>query len=146
MTGPPLYQRAAGTERFWSVEDVRVSADVFWRLDTQGNIARQLRQEQRTQELQRGRFQLESQGLISKLLASQQLLVTAGEREDLLRRQMDLLNRLPPPADFQGWQQILTAQRTAWQQLHKLRVQRAELQTLFWFLDDAGWKTKDSLD
>lgn len=140
VTGPPVYQRVAGTDRFWDVEQVRLSADLFWQVDTRGNIARQLRQEQRQQELQRDRLRQESQALIAKLLTAQQLLQTAREQEARLVRQTQLLAGLPAPQDFPAWLQMVSARRTSEQERQKLRLQSDELQTLFWFLDDENWQ------
>jgi hypothetical protein len=63
VSGPPVYQRSAGVDRFWDADDVRVSADLFWTLDTRGQLGRAIRQTKRQQELQRERYKEETLAL-----------------------------------------------------------------------------------
>jgi hypothetical protein len=140
LSGPPIYQRASGTESFWDWEDLRVNAYLFWQLDTRGNISRQLRQSQRNQALQEDQARLEAQGLIARLLVAQRLLSTVSQQEGQTTRQLEMLNQIPPPANFQSWQELYSSRRTLYQERQKLRAQASELNTLFWFLDDAQWK------
>ena len=140
LSGPPIYQRASGTESFWDLEDLQASAFLFWQLDTRGNISRQLRQSERNQALQVDQARLEAQSLIARLSVAQRLLVNERGQEDRITRQMEMLDQIPPPANFQGWQELCRSRRTLFQERQKLRTQAAELNTLFWFLDDAQWK------
>ena len=43
--------RRAGTDTFWDSEEVRASADLFWNIDTRGNLTRTIRQTKRQQDL-----------------------------------------------------------------------------------------------
>jgi hypothetical protein len=140
LSGPPIYQRASGTESFGDLEDLQASAFLFWQLDTRGNISRQLRQSERNQALQVDQARLEAQSLIARLLVAQRLLTTVHEQETRISRQLEMLDQMPPPANFKSWQELYSSRRTLFQERQKLRAQAAELNTLFWFLDDEEWK------
>jgi hypothetical protein len=139
ITGPPVYQRAAGVETFWSLSQVRASADLFWRLDTRGYIAQQLRQARRDQALQWARLREESLALMDKLLAAQKLTVTLTEQIRQLDQLLPILQQMAPPQDYAGILKSLEQTRSLRDQERKLRRDLAELNTLFWFVDEEQW-------
>jgi hypothetical protein len=141
ITGPPVYQRAAGAQQVWSPADVRASVNVFWQLDTRGEIARQLRQVGRDQTLQKERVRQESLALIDKLLIAQKLMVTLREQLDQLRRFLPLLEGAPAPQDYAGLWKTVETNRSLRDQERKLRRDLAELNILFWFVDEQQWKS-----
>ena len=139
ISGPPIYQRAAGTQHMWDAGQVRANANLFWQIDTRGTIARMVRGEKQLQELQRDRIRLEAQGMISKLLAAKRLLTKYREEQTRLNEQTQQLAEVPAPLDFRGWQQLFNTQRVLARERQKLFIQTVELQTLLWVIDDEAW-------
>jgi len=140
ISGPPIYQRAAGTQHMWDAGQVRANANLFWQIDTRGNIARMARGEKQLQALQRARIRLEAQGLISKLMAAKRMLVKYREEETRLTEQARQLAQVPAPLDFRGWQQLFNAQQVLARERQKLFIQSVELKILFWVIDDEAWQ------
>jgi len=139
ITGPPVYQRSAGSEMFWDAGQIRANANFFWRIDTRGQIATQLRQTRRDQELQLVRLRQDALALIDKILAAQKLMGTLRQQADQLHQLLPLLAQVPPASDYTG---ILKATETAQSlrdQERKMRRELAELNTLFWFVDETKW-------
>jgi len=140
ITGPPVYQRnLGGSETFWDAGKIRVNANFFWRIDTRGQIANQLRQTRRDQDLQLTRLRQDALALIDKILAAQRLMGTLREQADQLTELLPLLSQVPPASDYTG---ILKATETAQSlrdQERKLRRELAELNTVFWFVDETKW-------
>src|SRR5258706_8348305 len=56
ITGPPLYQRSGQSQTFWNAGQIRANANFYWRIDTRGQIANQLRQTERDQAMQLARL------------------------------------------------------------------------------------------
>ena len=141
VTGPPLYQRTAGVEHFWSLGDVRASADLFWRLDTRGYVSRQLKQARRDQALQWARLREETLALMNKLLAAQKLIAKLGEQIDQLDQLLPVLEQAPTPQDYAGILKAVETTRSVREQERRLRRELAELNTLFWFVDEQQWES-----
>ena len=140
ITGPPVYQRnAGGNESFWDAGKIRANANFFWRLDTRGQIANQLRQTRRDQELQLTRLRQDALALIDKILAAQKLMGTLREQADQLNQLLPLLSQVPPASDYTGILKATEAAQTLRDQERKLRRDLAELNTLFWFVDETKW-------
>jgi len=143
VTGPPLYQRTAGVEHFWSLGDVRASADLFWRLDTRGYVSRQLKQARRDQALQWARLREETLALMDKLLAAQKLMAKLGEQIDQLDQLLPVLEQAPTPQDYAGILKAVETTRSVREQERRLRRELAELNTLFWFVDEQRWESSN---
>jgi len=140
ITGPPVYQRTVGgTEIFWDAGKIRANANFFWRIDTRGQIANQLKQTRRDQELQLARLRLDALALIDKILAAQKLMGTLREQADQLHQLLPLLSQVPPATDYTGIVKATEAAQTLRDQERKLRRELAELNTLFWFVDETKW-------
>jgi len=141
VTGPPLYQQSAGMTHFWSLGDVRASADLFWRLDTRGYVSRQLRQARRDQDLQWARLRLETLALMDRLLAAQKLSSIVQEQLQQLQQFLPILEQAIPPQDYAGILKAVETNRSLREQERKLRRDLADLNTLFWFVDEEAWST-----
>jgi hypothetical protein len=139
ITGPPLYRRSGNQESFWDAGQVRANANFFWRLDTRGQVSRQLRQTRRDQEIQLARLRQDAVALIDKILAAQKLVVVLRQEADQLTQLTPLLGQIPPAADYTGILKANETARSLRDQERKLRRELAELNTLFWFVDDAKW-------
>ncbi len=140
ISGPPIYQRSAGTQHMWDAGQVRANANLFWQIDTRGQIASMARGEKQQQALQRARIRLEAQGMISKLLAAKRMLAKYREEEARLTEQTRQLAEVPAPLDFRGWQQLFNSQRVLARERQKLFIQSVELKILFWVIDDESWQ------
>ena len=139
ITGPPVYQKTSSMESFFDAGKLRANANFFWRLDTRGQNARQLRQSRRDNDLQEARLRLEALALIDKILAAQKLVSTLRQEADQLQQLAPLLGQIPPAADYTGILKATETARSVRDQERKLRRELAELNTLFWFVDDTKW-------
>ncbi len=145
ISGPPVFQRSTGQERWWDAEAVRGSADLFWHIDTRGYISRQLRQTRRSQALQRDRFKEESRALMDRLIFTQQLARSTQEQLDRTEREIQFLLAIPPAQNFLSVQKYAADYRALTQQQIRLRREIAEFNALFWFMDEQAWPTPASL-
>jgi len=143
ITGPAVYQKSSGRESFWDAGMVRANANVFWRLDTRGQISRQIRQTKRDQEMQLARLRQDALALIDKILAAQKLVLVLRQQADQLSQLAPLLGQIPPAADYTGILKANETARSLRDQERKLRRELAELNTLFWFVDDTKWPRHD---
>lgn len=144
VTGPPVYTRRGGMERFFDPDAIRFTADVFWRLDTRGQISRQVRQTRRDQELQVARIRQESMALIDRLLAGQKILDDLRSEVAELNQLIPIIESVPPPADFAGIVKTAETRRSLRDQERRLRRELAELNTLFWFVDEQKWRQHET--
>jgi hypothetical protein len=143
ISGPPLYQRSGQSETFWNAGQIRANANFYWRIDTRGQIANQLRQTERDQAMQLARLRLAAVALIDKILAAQKFMGTLRQQADELHQLVPLLGQIPPAADYTGILKATENGRTLRDQERKLRRELAELNTLFWFVDETKWARHD---
>jgi hypothetical protein len=146
ISSPPIYQRAFGRERWWDAEEVRASADLFMWIDTRGHISRQIRQTRRQQAMQTERLHHESIALINRLLFTQDLLKAAQEKELELEQQRQILEAIPPAQNYAALQKYSFDYQTVTDQLRAVRRELAELNSLFWFVDEAAWAELSPLE
>ena len=137
--GPPLYQRYAASERFWDAADIRLSADVYWQLDTRGQIASQLRQTARQDALQMEQLRRDSRAQIAKLLAAQRAIREVRKELANLEMEERMLSTVGTAITGKSLADVVSAARTNWERRKDLEGQVTELETLFWFVDDAKW-------
>ena len=145
ITGPPIYQRYAGQELWWDADALRMNADLFWSIDTRGQIRRLIRQTARQQALQLERYREETLALMNRLLFTQQLIDSIEEQLTRVTVQMDVLLSVPPPRDFLALQQYAENYRTLNQEQFRLKRELSELNALFWFVDEAAWPDQTNL-
>lgn len=146
VTSPPIYQRSFGNERFWDAKDVRASADVFWWIDTRGYISRQLRQTKRQRALQRERLRQESLSLMQRLLFAQQLLRETVLKAEELALQLRIMEAVPPAQNYAALHKFATEYQATADQLRQVQRDVADLQALFWFVDEAAWANLSSIE
>jgi hypothetical protein len=139
ISSPPIYQRSFGRERWWDADEVRATADVFWWIDTRGHISRQVRQTQRQQAMQIERLRQESLSLINRLLFTQELLKSTQDKELELEQQLLILETIPPAQNYAALQKYSMDYQMVADQLRAVRRELAELNALFWFVDEAAW-------
>jgi hypothetical protein len=139
VSGPPIYQRNAGTERFWDADDLRMSADLFWTIDTRGHIGRSIRQTKRAHEIQRERQREEALSLMNRLLFTQELTGSVQRQLARVESQLALLLAVPPSQNYFAIQKYAYDYRTLTQQQLQLRRELSELNALFWFVDEQAW-------
>jgi hypothetical protein len=139
VAGPPVYQRTAGEDRFWDADDLRMSADLFWTLDTRGHIGRSIRQTKRAQELQKERQREEALSLMNRLLFTQELTGSVQRQLARVESQLALLLAVPPTQNYFAIQKYAYDYRMLTQQQLQLRRELSELNALFWFVDEHAW-------
>ena len=139
ISGPPVFQRVAGRERWWDASQVRGSADLYWQLDTRGYISRIVKQTKRSQELQRRRFEQESLALMDRLLFTQDLMKVTREQLERTDKEIEFLLAVPPAPNFLSVQKYAEDYRQLTQQQLRLRRELAEFNALFWFMDEQAW-------
>lgn len=139
ISGPPVYQKISGQERWWDASQVRGSADLYWSLDTRGYIGRQIKQTKRSQEIQRERFEQESHSLMDRLLFTQQLMKSTQDQLDRTEKEIQFLLAVPPAQNFSSVQKYTEDYRVLTQQQIRLRRELAEFNALFWFMDEQAW-------
>jgi len=141
VSGPTLYQHSSGQNHFWSAKDITASANLFWTLDTRGYIRQALRETERAQRLEFAQLRREAETLIAHLLAAQKL---GGSLRDQIRQydqMLTLFGEMPQSADLNALVQATDANRSLTDQRLRLRRDLAELNTLFWFVDEERWQT-----
>jgi hypothetical protein len=143
ITGPPVYQHSAQNEAFWDLRQVRANANFFWRIDTRGAIATQLKQTRRDQELQLARLRQDGLILIEKMLVAQKLMGVLREQADQLHAILPLVSQIPVAVDYAGILEATEKARSLRDQERKLRRELSELNTLFWFVDERKWPAHD---
>jgi hypothetical protein len=145
VSGPPVYTRRSGSETFFDADQIRFTADVFWTLDTRGQVSRQLRQTRREQDLQIEQVRQQALALIARLLSAQRMV------DDLRREIMELGQVIPivegvaPAAEFTSIVKAAETRRSLRDQERRLRRELAELNTLFWFVDEQKWSQHEKL-
>jgi len=140
VTGPPIYQRTAGNERFWDSEELRASADLFWTIDTRGNNRRMIRQTLRQQDLQIRQYQQESLALLNRLIFTQQIMETMQNQLTNVESHLALLLSIPPAQNYDAIQKYSLEYHTLTQQQLQLKRDISELNALFWFVDEYAWR------
>jgi hypothetical protein len=144
ITGPPIYQRQLGRDRFWDSEEVRASADLFWSIDTRGNTRRVIRQTTRQQNLQIQRYQQESLTLMNRLIYTQEVIDTVQKQLGRVESQLALLLAIPPAQNYTAIEKYAYDYRNLTQQQLQLKRELSELNALFWFVDEAAWRGQKS--
>lgn len=140
ISGPPIYQRSFGQEKFWDSEQVRASADLFWTVDTRGNNARMIRQTVRQQDLQVRQYMQESLTLMNRLIYTQQVISTVQKQLSRVETQLALLLAIPPAQNYEAIQKYAFDYRNLTQQQLQLKRDLSELNALFWFVDEDAWR------
>jgi hypothetical protein len=139
VSGPSVFQRIGGQSHFWSSKDIQASADFFWTLDTRGIVSQQLRQTRRDQTLQEAQLRLDSQALVDKLLSAQKLSGSLRAQAEQLDELISVLDKIPQTIDFNTILQTAETTRSLRRQRFELHRNIAELDTLFWFVDEQKW-------
>ncbi|MDB6068800.1 MAG: hypothetical protein JWR26_5008 [Pedosphaera sp.] len=139
VTGPSVFQRVDGKDHFWSSADVIASADFFWALDTRGYVSQQLRLTRRAQDLERAQLLQDSRSLVDRLLSAQRLVGSLTDQIKQLDQLISFLDEIPRDMDLNSILQAAETNRTLRSQRFKLRRDLAELNTLFWFVDEQQW-------
>jgi hypothetical protein len=140
VSSPPVYSRISGRDEFWDSEQVRLTANVFWNIDTRGNLSRTIRHTKRQQELQRERYRQESLGLINRLIFTQQLIGSVRQQLEQVEAQLTIMEAVPPAQTFAALEKYAIDYRSLTAQHLQLRRELSELNALFWFVDEYAWQ------
>ncbi|MDB6019435.1 MAG: hypothetical protein JWR19_3924 [Pedosphaera sp.] len=139
VSGPSAFQRVNGQSHFWSSAEVTATADFFWTLDTRGYVGQQLRQTRREQELEAARLRQDTEELIDRLLAAQRLASSLRREIEQLDQLIGVLESVPQNLDLDSVLQAAENNRSLRYQRFKLRRDLAEVNALFWFVDEQKW-------
>ncbi|MDB6022162.1 MAG: hypothetical protein JWQ04_2019 [Pedosphaera sp.] len=139
VSGPSAFQFNNGRAQFWSSADIVGTADFFWSIDTRGYVSQQLRLTRRAQDLEKTQLQQDSLALIDRLLAARRLEGSLSEQAAQLDRLFSFLEKIPPDTDVASILQRAETNRTLHFQRSRLRRDLAELNTVFWFVDETKW-------
>lgn len=139
VSGPSVFQYSGGQGSLWTASEEVGSANLFWSLDTRGYVAQQLRTVRRAQDLEKTQLREDALALINRLLAAQKMERSLHEQIGRLDRLLAFLERVPPDLDVNSILQRATTKRSLQFQRAHLRRELAELNTDFWFVDEAQW-------
>jgi hypothetical protein len=145
VSGPPVYQRIFGTDRFWDADQVQASADLFWNIDTRGNLARSIRQTKRQQDLQKERYRQESLTLMNRLLFTQKIIDGVEKQLTRVENQLAVLLAIPVAQNYAALEKYSMDYRNLTEQQLQLRRDLSELNALFWFVDEDAWTNQEAL-
>jgi hypothetical protein len=145
VSGPPVYTRGNGSDTFFDAEKIRFTADIFWTLDTRGQISRQLRQTRREQDLQIEQVRQQALALIARLLSAQKMVDDLRREITQLDQVIPIVEGVPPAAEFTSIVKAAETRRSLRDQERRLRRELAELNTLFWFVDEQKWSQHEKL-
>ena len=145
ITGPPIYQRYAGEARWWDADALRMNADLFWSVDTRGSLRRMIRQTTRQQALQIERYRQETLSLMNRLMFTQQLIDSVQEQLNRVNLQIQVLLSVPPSPDFLAIERYAQDYRMLTEEQLRLRRELAELNALFWFVDEEAWAYQSTI-
>lgn len=140
VSSPPIYSSSGGREEFWDSEQVRANANVFWNIDTRGNLSRAIRFTKRQQELQHERYRQESLSLINRLVFTQQLIAEVRKQLEQVEAQLVVMEAVPPAQTFASLEKYAVDYRSLTAQQLQLKRELSELNALFWFVDDYAWR------
>lgn len=139
INSPPIFSRSGGSSEFWDSEQVRLTANVFWNIDTRGNLSRTIRHTKRQQELQRERYRQESLSLINRLVFTQQLIAEVRQQLQQVEAQLTVMEAVPPAQTFAAIEKYAVDYRSLTAQQLQLKRELSELNALFWFVDEYAW-------
>lgn len=139
VSGPSVLQVANGRTQFWSSSDMVGSAQGFWALDTRGYVSQQLRITKREQELQKAQLRQDELSLIDRLLDAQHMEGSLHSQATQLEQLLSALQTVPPDSDVTSILQRAETNRSLHFQRARLRRDLAELNTVFWFVDEQRW-------
>jgi hypothetical protein len=89
--------------------------------------------------MQKEHLRQESLTLIQKLLFAQDLLKATQERVRDLRQQLLVLEAVPPAQNLASLRKYGTEYQATTDQLREAQHELADLNALFWFVDEAEW-------
>lgn len=145
VTGPSMFQIYNGHASYVSGGDVTGSANFFWSLDTRGYVSQQLRTVRRAQDLEKTQLRQDALALIDRLISARKMEATLREQADQLDRLLEFLDKVPPDMDVNSILQRAETNRSLHYRRAGLRREIAELNTLFWFVDEQQWPAKKEL-
>jgi hypothetical protein len=139
LTSPPLAGVQGGREQRWDFDQVVTALTASVNLDLRGAIAQQLEETRRDVALLTDALRAKNTETIQNLLVAREALQRNALRLRLTEQRLNALRGLPrslePAVARVNLERLLTLdeQRTG------LLLERAQLEALFWLLDEARW-------
>jgi hypothetical protein len=140
VSSPAIFQQVGGQTVWWKADNVTMSADVFWQIDTRGYITRMLKQTRRQQQLQNAHMRDQSLALINRLAFTQNLIQSVQQQLARVDSQLELLLAVPPAQNYFAIEKHALDYHSLTAQQLRLRRELAELNGLFWFVDEDAWR------
>lgn len=143
ISGPPVYSSGPSGSSFWSARDARVYANASWNLGTNLSTIYNLNETERQVGLMRARL-IEAEKLRLRLLYDSQEALKAHKRRagDVDARLALLLSAPAAPSAeaAAAWNGDL---RAVLEERRQLSSERDDLESAFWFMDDAKWAAQE---
>lgn len=139
LSGPPLYQVTGGRRTAFSADQVFLTVTGAVNLDLRGAIAQQLREAKRDFALLEARLREQNAQTIQRLQQAQSALVRNTRELQLTEARLDSLRGLPATTTAARARDNLERLLALDQQRTALLLERAQLEALFWLLDEARW-------
>ncbi|MBX3750845.1 MAG: hypothetical protein KF897_12220 [Opitutaceae bacterium] len=139
LSGPPLLQVSGGRRSEFSADQVFVTLTGAVNLDLRGTIAQQLREAKRDFALLEARLREQNAQTIQRLQQALAALVRNGRELQLTEARLGTLRGLPATTTPARARDNLERLLALDQQRTSLLLERAQLEALFWLLDEARW-------
>ena len=139
LSSPPLVSVQGGTSSRWSFDQIFVNAATSLNLDVRGSVAMQLRETKRDIALLTDTLREKNTQTIQRLLLAREALQLNARQLRLTEFRLDALRGLPRSLEPATVQANLERLLTLDEQRTSLLLERAQLEALFWLIDETQW-------
>lgn len=146
LTSPPLYQISGGHRRDWNFDDVRLNLTSTLRLDTQLRTAYRLRDVRRQVEILHERLKLDNAQRLQRLETAARTLELARARMALTEFRLRALRETPVSPEPRLARDHIESILLLDEQLASLQLEIAQLEAIFWLVDDSRWGQESAED
>lgn len=139
LSGPPLFQVSGGRRSEFSADQVFLTLTGSVNLDLRGAIAQQLREAKRDYALLEARLREQNAQTIQRLQQALAALARNARELHLTEARLDTLRGIPATTTPVRARDNLERLLALDQQRTSLLLERAQLEALFWLLDESRW-------
>jgi hypothetical protein len=143
LTAPPLYQRINGATRDFEGKEITSTFRSTLRVDTSLRNTYRLRQLRRNNAILLARIKEDVASLIQQLKDGQVAYRINAEEAVLVQTQYDLLLQNLSRGGMSNANNKLESLLRLEEQLARIESEQAEIQALFWLLDESKWTRLD---
>lgn len=145
LSGPPIYQVTGGRRTDFSADQVFLTLTGSVNLDLRGAIAQQLREAKRDYALLEARLREQNARTIQRLQQALAALARNTRELQLTEARLGALRGLPATTTPVRARDNLERLLALDQQRTSLLLERAQLEALFWLLDESRWEAPVSV-